>query len=193
MAFKEPGLPGEPSPERPKTLYHASPVPDLDEIHPRAQSVRDPDEGPQVFATPDRAMATIFISRYRWTQSGKHNGVPYIIIADKAAFLASDKEGVIYELPPEGFGCKPDMGLGEDEWTCPTSVRPVGKQVVPSALEAMLEAGVQVYFVPDKETLRRIHSSPDYGLAELRAMRSENQERGINVVEFPESDQEDGG
>lgn len=190
MGFEDAPQGNEPRPERPKKLYHASLNRELSELHPRAESIRDSYEGPQVFATPDMALATIFlVPSHIPTKSGTHNGVPYIVIQeDPQAFNRRDKGGAIYELPPDGFGCEPDVGLGEGEWTCPATVKPIGKIEIPSALDAMLEAGVQVYFA-DADTMALIDSDEDYGLARLRTMRSVNQRRGINVVEFPEGEE----
>ncbi|MEK7545937.1 MAG: hypothetical protein AAB554_02560 [Patescibacteria group bacterium] len=189
MPFREPQPQMEPSPERPKKLFHATSNREIEEFHPRAKSIRDPEEGPMVFATPDMALATIFLAPGRFVRkSGTFNDVPYAVILDKEGFLKADKGGAIYELPPEGFGCRPEIGLGENEWTCPTSVKPIGKIDVPSALEAMLEAGVQVFFT-DAATVRDIETDEDHGLRRLRAMRSENQERGVNVRELPLDDE----
>lgn len=45
---------------RPKILYHASPNRSINVFEPRREKVRDPEEGPVVFATPDKALASAF-------------------------------------------------------------------------------------------------------------------------------------
>ncbi len=173
--------------ERPKALYHASPVADLEQIEPRNKTIRDPAEGSAIFATPDRALATVFLasSTDRWSSSGKINDIPYFLVAqDRNAFMHADKGGTIYELPADAFSCDPEKGLGKDEWVCDRTVRPKTKEVYPSALDAMIENGVQVYFV-DEATLKRFQSG-EYEKA-LIGIASENQRRGINVRSFEEN------
>lgn len=49
------------------------------------------------------------------------------------------------------------------------------------AVSAMLENGVQVYFV-ESSTFEQMRTAQDHGLAALRSAMSENQRRNINVV-----------
>lgn len=173
--------------ERPKTLYHASPNREIDELEPRKKSVRDENEGPVVFATPDKAVATFFLfdSNGRWVASGRHNGVPYVAIReDRTRFMETDTGGTIYELPSEGFTCDPQKGLGVNEWTHKGKIKPTGKTTFPSALDAMIDAGVQVYFV-DQETFDRIQADKkEHGLRILMSLKSENEMREKNVRRF---------
>lgn len=173
--------------ERPKILYHASPNGEIDELEPRKESVRDEKEGPVVFATPNKAVATFFLikSTDRWVNSGKHNGIPYVVIREnREHFIKTDKGGTIYELPSEGFTCEPHKGLKSDEWTHQGKVKPTGKTTVPSALDAMVDTGVQVYFV-DQETFDRIQADKkEHGMRILMGLQSENQRREKNVRQF---------
>ena len=167
-----------PKPEKPPVLYHASSRADLDQLEPRAEKVRDSKEGPRIFATPDKAMATIFLvgTDDSWTHSGAFDGKPYIVISDEKRYREMDKGGVIYSLPNDSFETDAGKGLGELEWTSPSTVTPLTKEVVPSALDAMVANNVQVYFV-DRETFEQINAASDHGLSILRSLTSENRKR----------------
>jgi len=161
-------MPGEksfmPKPERPTVLYHASRNVGIEAFEPRALKVRDRNEGPRVFATPSRAVASMFLieSDDSWVKSGVEDGVPYMVISDESRYRALDTGGVVYSLPAITFENDPDKGLGEFEWTSAEPVVPNEKESVPSALVDMLAHGVQVYFV-NTETFHAIEQSDDYG------------------------------
>lgn len=116
-----------------------------------------------------------------WGNSGMHNGIPYMIISDRERFEDLDRGGAIYHLPGETFSTDPSRGLGEIEWTSPESVEPAHREDHDSALEAMLNHGVQVYFV-DRETYEAYCAAPDQSLPLLRSLESENQRQGVNPV-----------
>jgi hypothetical protein len=170
---------------RPKVLYHASENVDIKEFEPRMRYVRDPDEGPQIFATPYKALASEFLvpTNERWANGGSFNSIQYFVISDKTLFENIDKGGAIYTLPPETFETNSTKGLGSSEWTSSIAVRPSGKEVFKSGLKAMLELGVQVYFV-DPHTYELIESSRDHGFSILAGIESENQKTGINNKSF---------
>lgn len=155
-----------PKPEKPRVLYHASSNRNIEMFEPRIGKRRNENEGAQVFATPSKAMATIFLVETddSWTQSGSMDGTPFIIISDKERFEALDKGGTIYSLPSDLFETDLDKGLRDLEYTSAETVEPVESESFDSALEAMLENGVQVYFV-DQETFRKIEESDDDGEA----------------------------
>jgi len=152
-------------------MFHASSNPDIETFEPRAEKTRDKNEGPKVFATPSRAMASIFLVETddSWTQSGAMDGVPYIIISDEERFRNLDKGGVIYSVPSDSFENDPEIGLRELEWTSAESVTPVDKELVDSGLEDMLRQGVQVYFV-NKDTWQEIQDSEDDGESIVKAL-----------------------
>lgn len=171
--------------ERPPLLYHGSIAPHLEKLEPRFESWRDKEEGPQVFATPDKRLATIFAGKTKqMVTSGKFDDTPYAIILEpREKFVENDKGGYIYTLPSENFECDPQKGLGAGEWTCKVTVKPQGAEKFDSALDAMLDAGVQVYFVHES-THQAILKSEDHGYSILKNLKSENQNRGINIAEF---------
>lgn len=65
---------------KPAALYHASGNRDIEEFEPRNRHTRDRSEGPVVFGTPDKAVASMFLVHDddRWSEKGLHNGVPLI-------------------------------------------------------------------------------------------------------------------
>jgi hypothetical protein len=153
-----------PNPEKPSVLFHASRNQNIKVFEPRAVKTRDVNEGPRVFGTPSRAMASIFLveSDDSWVQSGSMHDVPYIIISDEERFRNLDNGGVIYSLPGDTFENDPEKGLRELEWTSKESVTPTEKELIPSALEDMVKHGVKVFFV-DVETYRQILNAADSG------------------------------
>lgn len=171
--------------EKPSAVYHGSSNRQIERFEPRSEKVRDTKEGPKVFATSDKRMASVFIvgADDSWANSGMHNGVPYIIISDRERFEKLDQGGATYHLPGDTFESDPNKGLREIEWTSSEPVEPFHKEEHASALEAMLEHGVQVYFV-DPETYEAWKTAPDHGLSILKSSISENQRRSINPISF---------
>ena len=170
---------------KPKYLFHASQKSDIDLLEPRAGSVRDPNEGPVVFATPSLPYATMFLvnSDDSWTVKGRINKVFYTVISDKQRFLQADKGGTIYTLPSQTFYCDPEKGMGWNEWVSKEPVKPIKRQHYQSGLQAMIDSGVQVYFV-DKQTFQEIKKSQDHGFSILQSIQSENQRLNKNVLLF---------
>lgn len=177
--------------EKPPYLYHASVEKNLKKIDPRAVSFRDQNEGNVVFAAPDRALATTFLIKAGddWTERGKINGVYYMAINGKDRFMENDHGGTIYKLPSESFSFNPDKGMRENEWTSNEAVVPIESTDQDSALEAMIDNDVQVYFVDDNtfNKLCNIPSNDNPGAeisAILKNIESENQKRGKNIIPF---------
>jgi hypothetical protein len=177
--------------EKPEFLYHASSNKNISEFEPRKEKVRDPEEGSVVFATPDLALASAFLMKElddSWSHKGNIDGVSYVAINDRDLFNKLDKGGAIYKLPGNSFSCDIKKGMGELEWTTKECVSPVDKVEYSSVLEAMLNNGLQVYFV-DKDAFNKINSlkMPD-DVVELinilRSLKSENQVRNINYKDF---------
>ena len=167
---------------KPKVLYHASPNRNLQTIEPRRESVRDKDEGPVVFATHDEACATLFLvnTSDSWTFKGRINGIHHHIISDRKRFEEMDKGGSIYEVPSDDFERKINHGWQSLEWTSTKPVNPIRKTDYSSGLDAMIDKGVQVYFV-DKETFdQRLKNRGRRNFDFLKTLISENQKRKIN-------------
>jgi hypothetical protein len=162
-----------PKPEKPLILFHASRNPNIDVFEPRIGKRRDENEGAQIFATPSKAMATMFLVNTddSWTQSGAMDGVPYIIISDKERFESLDHGGIIYSLPSDSFETDLEKGLRELEYTSIEAVKPISSERFPSALSAMVDYGVKVYFV-DGETYEAIRTSSDHGESIVKNLQS---------------------
>ena len=166
--------------EKPPFLYHGSPHKEIGELEPREKSVRDPNEGPQIFATQELSVATIFLLK-GITSSGLFGDTPYAIIVGSREDVIKNDNGVhIYVLPSDKFKSDPHKGLGQYEWTTDEKVKPIKKIEYKSAIDAMLENGVQVYFM-DEGTHQMIRNSKDHGFSILNSMESENMRRGVNV------------
>lgn len=169
----------------PAVLYHASPLSELEELTPQSKTIRDPEEGPVVFATPDLAYATMFLvpTDDSWVIIGVHNNLYYIAISDRETFLKLDKGGAIYSLPVDNFYCDLAKSGREKEWVCKASVKPLNKTTVTSALYAMMEHGVQVFFIP-KATFNKMYAEPERAVTFLYDTVSENKRSGINYLSF---------
>ena len=161
-----------PKPEKPRVLFHASRNQNIGIFEPRAEKTRDENEGPRVFGTPSRAMASIFLveSDDSWVQSGAVDDLPYIIISDEKRFRSLDTGGVIYSLPSDTFENDPEKGLRDLEWTSKEPVVPAEREIVPSALADMIKQGVKVFFV-DKETWNQIQTSSDHGESIVKSLK----------------------
>ena len=157
--------------EKPPVLFHGSRNPNIDMFEPRQEKVRDKNEGPRVFGTPSRAMASLFLVEVEksWVDFGTLDDAPYIVISDEERFRNLDKGGVIYTLPNTTFENDPEKGLRDMEWTSEKSVTPTGKEVVPSALKDMVEQGVKIFFV-DKSTYVEILSAADGGESIIKSL-----------------------
>lgn len=85
------------------------------------------------------------------------NGVPYVVIKDKNLFTKLDKGGSVCKLSSDSFGCDLNKGMGGVEWTSKENVKPIDKVNYDSTLTAMLDNGLQVYFI-DNYTFNRINN-----------------------------------
>lgn len=177
--------------EKPEFLYHASDNKNIDELEPRNEKVRDPKEGPVIFATPDLAFASAFLMKELddgWSHKGNINGISYVVINDRELFNKLDKGGAVYKLSSDSFSCDYNKSMSGFEWTAKENVKPIDKTDYDSALEAMLNNGLQVYFI-DKDTFNKINNlkmpKDVMDLVNiLRSLKSENQSRGINYKDF---------
>lgn len=162
--------------EKPTILYHSSLVRDIQEFEPRAETTRDVTEGPVVFATPDKGYASMFMvptddswtAKGRFTTDGKVEPW-HIVISDRERFNELDIGGMIYILNPSSFISDPDRNMHSIEWTSKNAVIPIGGEEYASALEAMYENGVNVFFT-DLETFNRISMSDDHGRAIIHSL-----------------------
>ena len=169
--------------KKPTVLYHGSSVSGLRLLEPQAHKIRHPAEGPVVFAAVALPLATLFIvpTDDSWTVSGTFGRVYHIVISDRERFTRNDHGGSVYVVPGESFSCDPEKGLGELEWVSAVPVKPIDEFIFRSALEAMLENRVQVFWVTPV-TFGTIREAEDHGLSILQSLPSENEIRGLNRV-----------
>ncbi len=180
MSIENPEFEIEKTEEKPTILYHTSVNGDIEEFEPSNKTVRDPNEGPVVFGMTELPLAIVMMSK-EVAESGNFNGIPYaVIVGSREHFEKNDKGGFVYTMPSDTFENDPGKGLGKLEWTSKVGVKPTSKIEIPSRLQAMLENGVQVYFI-DKATHEKIKESDDHGFSILQGLESENQKSGINV------------
>lgn len=165
---------------KPAVLYHGSSVRGLEQLIPQRTSFRDSKEGPIVFATPRRDLATCFIvpADDSWTAIGiGSDGSCHMVISNKERFREVDKGGVIYELSGDGFESDLTQGLREVEWVSRRPVRVKSAVEYESSLEGMIKEGVGVYFV-DKEIFKKFRKENGEGKELLlRGLRPEEIKR----------------
>lgn len=168
--------------DKPEFVYHGSPRGDIEEFIPRISLGSGEAYGTQVYASNDLATASMFMADVGkpWS-TGDVNGILYAIIPlTKEEFIQRDKGGFIYKLSGETFTSDPQRGMGEKEWASPVSVKPIEVRKIDSVLDAIVENGVQVYFVTD-EQYGDMQSSEEPKWKSLLKLRSENQVRGVNI------------
>lgn len=170
--------------EKPGVLYHASRFSGIKEFVPNRVNYRDEDEGAVIFATPSKAIASAFLVKGHednWMQIGFYEDIPVVVInANREEFIKNDKGGVMYAFPSDTFDYDPNKGMGDNEWTSRKSVKPLSELRYTSALDAMIENGVQVYFV-DKKTFDDINNSDNHGYNILIGLTSENERNNKNA------------
>lgn len=163
--------------EKPKVLYVAAQTAKIEELVPQKGRSRDEDEGEVIFSTPDKALASVFLVEGHnddWMDIGYYSDIPCAVICmNRDEFIKRDKGGIIYEVPSDTFSYNPNLGMGDKEWTSSKPVKPTKETNFPSALDAMIKNGVNVYFV-DKDTFNAIRNSNDCGFSVLLSLVSEN-------------------
>lgn len=134
-------------------LYHASTNKNLEMIEPQRTLSKDKYIGDYVFATSDRKLAAMYlVTRGTPTLMNTKAEVPRIIIcADSTSYIKNDAGGAIYEVPGKSFVKTPQEGLEESELVGKVAVKPVSKKVFATSIDALNEAGVEVYFVNETQ------------------------------------------
>lgn len=141
-------------------VYHGSVNRNIKIFEPRAEHVRDPDEGSVVFATPSVRIASCYLFRWddswvhqfiSWNNNDKLDYEVFMVISDKERFRKEDSGGSIYLMPAHGFTFDKNKGVGIYEWTNKKKVLPFTKINFSSALEAMKTFHVKVYFVNSEQ------------------------------------------
>jgi hypothetical protein len=170
-----------------KYLYHASSNKNIKVLEPRQESVRDPNEGPVIFASQDKSYTSCFLTptNNSWVKiskytSSSHPPIYLIVISDEERFKKLDKGGAIYYLSPKDFYLDKSKSL--IEWTSKNEVKPIKKDVFDNSLDAMINNNVIVYFC-NTETLEKLRENPAnvaHAMEILKTLTSENEKRGLN-------------
>lgn len=103
--------------EKPPFLYHGSPRGDIKKFEPKVSGGSGEKYGALVYAAPDMATASIFMSNVKgeWS-AGRFSGVPYTLIPmSRDEFIKNDTGGCIYVLPSDTFSFERGRGMGEYE------------------------------------------------------------------------------
>lgn len=155
----------------PEVLYRGSPRRDADQFVPKETvgSVL------VVSATQEKNVATQFIVPIEGLPVllGSVGGAWYYLCGDEIAFRQRDAGGAIYSLPIDGFTYSQEAGV----WINQNPVRPLHKEEFTSGLDAMLGAGIQVYFV-SPEMFRTLKEAGIHRPEALQTLVSENTKRG---------------
>lgn len=139
----------------PNTLFHGSPQIDIDIIRPKPLGSRCKGQ-PIVFASHHIALASLFMLKHhgKFACGRLPNGDIFFMTDDKRRCILEDHGGAIYIVPATTFFCESHVSLGVDEWMSYGAIRPLTKFIFPSALDAILDFGVKVFFV-DGDTYAR--------------------------------------
>ncbi len=175
--------------EKPDVLYLAAQTPNISELVPQKGNYRDENEGAVIFSTPDKSLASAFLVEGHgdhWMKIGFYGDIPVVVIkSDKEEFIKKDKGGSMYTVSSDTFDFDPNKGMGEREWVSKVPVKPLSEKHFESALDAMIENGVQVYFV-DENTFETTNNSSNHGYSILIGLTSENEKRGQNIRNLKE-------
>ena len=138
---------------KPRILYHASSNTNISMLLPRVDRIRVQGEGAIVFATPDKDFASMYLvpSDDSWTNKGQYNGKYICVVSDLERYKKVDTGGAIYLLSSDNFEYAAELGMGDREWVSRKAVIPLGKEVYQSGLQAMIELGVEVYVLNQKD------------------------------------------
>jgi hypothetical protein len=133
--------------EKPAYLYLGTHTAAIKELTPTAGRVRDPEEGPVVFATPDKALASAFLVEGHndaWMRIGYYDTLLVVVIqANRNDFITRDHGGYLYTVAGDKFASNPNRGLGEKERTSIVPVRPAREKHCTSALDVTAQVGRQ--------------------------------------------------
>ena len=129
--------------------------------------------GKLLFATPYKSMAAMFLAPKTLDNEMMRFGDRFVYVAATSPkeFKQQDTGGTIYELPNAQFSTYSDLNMPGTEYVTKDPVVPIKKYRYESALAAMKENKVEVYFV-DESTLRAIRSADDHGLIILKSLAS---------------------
>ena len=154
---------------KPKILYHVSHSDNIDVFEPREKSKRHESDPPLVFSSPVKAVSSLFLLEHSNNDiSGSYNGgKTWALVAESLDDLKKrNRPGFMYSLPPDDFKVDPHIGLGLYEWSSESAVAPNGKEKINSALETILELGVQIYLPSNELSMDEFRNGDQAALLE---------------------------
>lgn len=158
---------------RGKKVYYPSQNSELKEIKPSEKISTEKD--PVTIATDDPALASCFLvpTDKSWARVLRFdpNGPWNMVIYGKTKFKKKDKGGTIYQLSGKRFKKEKIDETGTEFWISTQRAKVTDKVEYDSALEAMQESGVKVYFV-DKKTFKKIVEAKDLGESIIGKLKS---------------------
>jgi hypothetical protein len=168
----------------PPELYHGSSHHTAGALTPVFQQ-STPDHvhtRPSVFATARKDLAALFMFPPDVLSSiGFEEDIAYICVwGTPREYVPNDKPGYLYILPPASF----EKVGKEYEWQSFAPVTPMRIETYASALDGMMQCGVQVYFINDNEVFDRIVADKNNRAPILRDCISLNTERHFPARTF---------
>ena len=152
---------------KPPFLYHGSVAGNIQSFIPRGAKNR-PAEPPAVYATPYLEIAIQSMANAYASNGGILDGRRFVCIPmTRKEFEQKDTGGSVYALPSETFTINNSGGGfgGSMEWVSTETVTPSSQQHYPSLLQALLQQGVEVYFVDpgivDTITAAQMSANPE--------------------------------
>ncbi len=174
----------------PKILFHASENRNINILEPRSIRVRNKKEGSVVFASSNLGFVSMFLCRFSDKKALKgcfHKKNFHYIHSNKKEFIEKDKGGAVYFLPSDSFYSNPRKGMRGREWVSKEKVKPLYKMEFDSALDTMIDLGIQVFFVDENvfEDIKiNMKNNSKHVISVLTNLESENQKRNKNILPF---------
>ncbi len=137
---------------------------------------------PSVFATERKDLAALFMFPEKLISSiGFEQDIPFICIwGTNEEFNGKKLTGYLYIFNSQDF----EKVGKEYEWQSFKPVSPVEVKEFPSVIDALIDNGVQVYFINDDPTFDKIVEHKFNRAPILKDLTSENQKRQKNIKIF---------
>jgi len=150
--------------KKPAQMYHASTNREVTEFQPKNEFPRYGSEENLVFGTAYKEVAAMFlVPRTISTVISKYDDECVVFVdCTKEEFDTEDKGGAIYALPSDTFNTNESIGMGNTEWVSKESVKPISKQVYATAIYALRENKVRIYFLA-KDVFLKVQANPSCG------------------------------
>ena len=168
--------------DKPEVLYRGSPRKDATLFIPKEKVGTGITKRLVVSSSANMAEATKFLVPVEQFPClfGIFGEVQYFLCGNEGIFRKIDNGGAVYSLPGNTFY----YDFEARTWVSAVPVKPISHEVFSSGLNAMVDSGVQVYFL-DPKILENCQESADRGLKLLRSHVSENMRLDRNIINLP--------